>query len=220
MSTLIEKLEFIWHWLEEINPDPDRYEFRLYQPGLSRSQITTLTKDLPFQLPEEICQLYEWCNGASSQFDTNSLTSRGNYLCLGDYLLFKDQLYDDMTMEFFSLKTAVEDYQIKISQLNLEPNENWEEEGWLLIAGCEATELYIDCSTIPPQVLLCNTDNLPHIARTYKSLTAMISVIVECCEMDVYQVVPDKYGEEGDLKIEIDKTKWELEREIFNRYNT
>lgn len=220
MSVLIEKLEFIWDWLENINPDPERYEFKLYQPGLSRSQITTLTKDLPFQLPEEICQLYEWCNGASSLFDTNSVTSQGNYLRLGDYFLFKDQLHNDIPMEFYPLETAIEDYMIKMSQLNAGSDENYEEKDWLVIAGSEAAELYVHCGTTPPQVLQCNTDDIPRIARTYESLPAMFSVIAECCEMNVYQLIPDEYGDEGDLSIEIDKMKWDTERQIFNKYNT
>lgn len=34
------------------------------QPGLSRDEIEDLVKDLPFKIPSEVYELYQWRNGA------------------------------------------------------------------------------------------------------------------------------------------------------------
>ncbi|MEH2422622.1 MAG: hypothetical protein V7K48_17415 [Nostoc sp.] len=49
-------------------------------------------------------------------------------------------------------------------------------------------------------------------------MTSMISVIAECCELGLYQLIPDEYGEE-DMRIRIDEEKLELEKEIYRKYN-
>lgn len=48
----------------------------------------------------------------------------------------------------------------------------------------------------------------------------MISVIAECCELGLYQLIPDEYGEDDDMIIRIDEEKLELEKEIYRKYNS
>jgi|GEM_PF-3763658 len=59
MSTLSSALDRIARWFQE--NDPDR--FWGLEPGLSRDEIDAIAKDLPFPLPEEVYQLYQWRNG-------------------------------------------------------------------------------------------------------------------------------------------------------------
>jgi hypothetical protein len=46
----------------------------------------------------------------------------------------------------------------------------------------------------------------------------MIDVIAECCESDLYQLMP--YGEEDEMRIQIDEDKLDIEKEIYRKYNS
>jgi hypothetical protein len=59
MSDLTSALERIKAWYQE------KESRSIFQPGLSRSEIDDLVKDLQFSIPEEIYELYQWCNGSS-----------------------------------------------------------------------------------------------------------------------------------------------------------
>jgi hypothetical protein len=41
--------------------------YTLLRPGLKPEEIEEITKDLPFTLPEEIVELYQWHNGLSKE---------------------------------------------------------------------------------------------------------------------------------------------------------
>ena len=43
-------------------------------------------------------------------------------------------------------------------------------------------------------------------------VTIMISVIAECYEFGLYQLIPDEDGDEDDMIIQIDEEKLELEK--------
>ncbi|MBW4491299.1 MAG: SMI1/KNR4 family protein [Trichocoleus desertorum ATA4-8-CV12] len=61
MSELTSALERIAAWYQENKP-----QFcPVFQPGLSQPNIDELVKDLGFSVPNEIYELYEWCNGCS-----------------------------------------------------------------------------------------------------------------------------------------------------------
>ncbi len=68
MSELTEALESIRSWLEINNP----YEFSQLRSGLSRAEIDELVKNLPFTVPEEIYELYQWHDGRVDNFIRNS----------------------------------------------------------------------------------------------------------------------------------------------------
>jgi hypothetical protein len=63
MSELTSALERISAWYQE------KQSRSVFQPGLSRSAIDELVKDLAFPVPEEVYELYEWCNGSSEDSD-------------------------------------------------------------------------------------------------------------------------------------------------------
>ena len=59
MSELTSALERISDWYQ-MNKSRS-----VFHPGLSRTDINEIVKDLPFAIPNEIYELYEWCNGSS-----------------------------------------------------------------------------------------------------------------------------------------------------------
>ncbi|MEM8604905.1 MAG: hypothetical protein AAGF24_13855, partial [Cyanobacteria bacterium P01_H01_bin.121] len=63
MSILSDALEII---LSRIESDGDELGIELasLQLGLTRAEIDSLTQQLPFQLPSEVYELYQWANGA------------------------------------------------------------------------------------------------------------------------------------------------------------
>ena len=60
MSILTQALESILHSLEQYAPK----EAASFQPGLTRPEIDNLMKNIPFKLPEEVYELYQWRNGS------------------------------------------------------------------------------------------------------------------------------------------------------------
>ncbi len=72
MSELTSALERINAWYQE------KQTRSVFQPGLPRNVINNLVKDLPFSVPEELCELYEWCNGSSE--DSDAIAFHQQYL--------------------------------------------------------------------------------------------------------------------------------------------
>lgn len=62
MSTLTDALERILVWLEE-HESLELARFESLQPGLTLTEIDKITADLPFRLPLEVYELYQWANG-------------------------------------------------------------------------------------------------------------------------------------------------------------
>ena len=59
MTVIKENLKRIWDCLVTKAPEISS----LLQPGLKREEIDEITKDLPFKLPEEVYEIYQWRNG-------------------------------------------------------------------------------------------------------------------------------------------------------------
>jgi len=60
---LIDSLERILNWLKSNVPE---YEDD-FLPGLTHGEIEEKVKDLPFKLPQEVYDLYQWRNGSASE---------------------------------------------------------------------------------------------------------------------------------------------------------
>ena len=59
MTTIKNNLKRIWDCIEQKAPEVKD----LFQPGLKSKEIDEITKDLPFKLPQEVYELYQWRNG-------------------------------------------------------------------------------------------------------------------------------------------------------------
>lgn len=64
MSVLKETLELIEDWVQKNMPAHPA----VMKQGLSRGEIEDKVKDLPFKLPNEIYDLYQWHNGGKEPF--------------------------------------------------------------------------------------------------------------------------------------------------------
>jgi SMI1 / KNR4 family (SUKH-1) len=59
MSLIVDALERIRSWLQQNYPAIASFP----HPGLTPTQIQDITKNLPFQVSEEVYELYQWRNG-------------------------------------------------------------------------------------------------------------------------------------------------------------
>ncbi len=80
--------------------------------------------------------------------------------------------------------------------------------------------LYVIGDLEPSPVYVWDVGCLEDSVIIYKNLISMISVIAECCELGLYQLIPDEDGEDDDMIIRIDEEKLELEKEIYRKYNS
>ncbi len=90
MTAIKNNLKRIWDCIEEKAPEVKD----LFQPGLKSEEIDEITKDLPFKLPKEVYELYQWRNGLS---DDVCLEYPGFYNCL--------------TVNFDLLETTIQNIQ-------------------------------------------------------------------------------------------------------------
>jgi hypothetical protein len=209
MFQLTKELQYISDWLEYLDPN----FVDCYNSGLSRQQIDEIIKDLPFKLSEEVYELYQWGNGVA------------NYVPID--FLFPEQLYADPSIPFCRLQDLVYIYKImeQSSQASRNQDFNYEywNQKWFPIGAFEVKRiLYVVGDIDPSPVYLWDVDYLDNPVRVYKNLTSMISIIAECCESDLYQLIPNKYGhgEDDAMVIRIDEEKLELEKAIYQKYNS
>lgn len=157
MSKLTEGLERIEAWLK-INMPSRASELR---PGLARDDIEEQVKDLPFNLPEEVYQLYEWHDGNV------------------DRLVFEN--YD-----FLSLKAAIGAYYESLGEISYHNKKEayffeqsfpvfqlWSESGVLLCVVCNSYDNYpirlLDLSCKDYSLRYHNlTDLILHTAEWYE----------------------------------------------------
>lgn len=193
-SILTESLDRILIALEEKDPE---IASRL-QPGLTRKEIDEITKGLPFKLPEELYELYQWRNGLSDDVGFGFATWNG---ILGD---------------FSSLEAAVNDFQ-NLKKSGCSSN-------FLRIflfrhqSGGDYYVVSIDDKTYP--ILHFNDEdeyfNIQNLKgrRFFSSLTTLIYAIAECFEQNaIYSYTNSK----DRTSLEYDKDKLKL---IIRKYNT
>ena len=66
MSDLTDALERILSWIQRVSPSLTLS----LKPALSYLQIREVIKELPFDLSEEVYELYQWHNGTSNVNET------------------------------------------------------------------------------------------------------------------------------------------------------
>lgn len=215
MSELTNELEYIFDWLKSTN-----LEFvDCYNPGLTRQKINEIVRDLPFQLSEEVYELYQWRNGIAD------LGFNNNYPPVE--FLFTEQLRSSSPIPFWTLQDSVSNYhdlwQIAQSMMMNKPYDDYKgwDRQWFPIASFENKRmLYVIGDIEPSPVYLIDYIFLHEPLRVYKNITSMVSVIAECCELDLYRIRPNEYGEEDEMVIRIDEQKLDLEKAIYRKYNS
>lgn len=148
MSALTEALEFVGDWVQQYMPNHPAAMNR----GLSRDAIEAKAKELPFYLPEEIYELYQWKNGGVNPF------------------LPHPDAWDLAT--FFSLEEAISIAQDWKGSFHLFPLFMVEDGGYFFVGTqekCQTAPIY--CNDIPEEVV----EREPN----YPSLTSMVQELVE-----------------------------------------
>lgn len=212
MSRMLEDLEYILSWLRST-----KVEFiDCFNPGLTNNQINDYVRELPFKLPNEIYELYQWRNGIAD-------LGFNNYHPLVDFL-FPDQLNGEFPTVFHNLKDSIFLYKdlYQVSQELVNPGSNYEfwNQKWFPFASFENKRiLYIVGDLNPSPVYFHVFGNLDNPTRIYKSISSMISVITECCEQELYQIMANG-DDEDDVIVRINEDKLDIEKEIYQKYNS
>ncbi len=172
---LSQALERIWNWFQVNAPAM----LTFLQPGLTRSQIDA-QQDLPFRLPDEVYQLYQWHNGSSAE----------------QYIEFLPQY------RFLSLEDAIAQYQMTAEIWgDVSETENCQDgwgwfEGWFpLFAENGNFYLVEGHSQSRVSAPIIHFSEYGEHKLTFNSLTDMMLAIAECLETDAYFSPQAEYGD-------------------------
>jgi SMI1 / KNR4 family (SUKH-1) len=157
MSTLTDALERILNWLQANHPKAASS----LQPGLSYEEIEAKLADLPFRLPQEVYELYQWRNGSSDNgeadcFDCYRFIPLEEAIELSKYQVTEDLLEGTFPFGWFPL---------------FEFNG-----GYLAVIGAESKN---DNSPI-----VCHYEDE---SIAYTNLTGMMLTMAECYETGAYE---------------------------------
>lgn len=180
MTELRKTLAQIFVWLEQNYP---HYASQL-QPGLSREQIESLVKTLPFQLSKEIHKIYQWKNGTPHSTFTAYLAPGYRFLPLKEAIRAYYDLQDCYDPSFFS------QFWFPIFEEGINN---------IFTVGSQQQE---DHSII---LDFSGEDGLAEIYHS--SLEKMILVTKNCFEVGAYYFKPEKYNEEYLDILYVDRTK-------------
>ncbi|MEH2224262.1 SMI1/KNR4 family protein [Nostoc sp.] len=194
-SILTESLDRILKSLEEKDPEIAS----LLQPGLTRKEIDEITKDLPFKLPEELYELYQWRNG------------------LSNYIVFGWGKWNGIQLIFRPLVEAVNDFHnlkrrgspsnlfrifLLIHQLG--------GDYFAVLLGDETTPIiHFDDN----REIFINEINYSKKSAFFSNLTTLMYAIAECFQDAIYTETDSN-----------DYTSWEFDEDkvksIIRKYNT
>lgn len=114
MSELTDALKRISNWMKALHPFPvkDGQTITPYRPGLSDTDIKNFTDNLPFKLPQEVKEFYQWHNGSWSSKDCRFSDAQDKeiieFLYVNPGLIYGGlRPFIDEEVDFFSLDKAV-----------------------------------------------------------------------------------------------------------------
>jgi len=189
MSIITEKLDILIQLIER-QGFPIRSQL---EPGLSRSEIERKTKELSFQLPEELYELYQWHNGQ------------------GEETYFNVPLFRDTF--FISLEQAIEEYEV------VQDFHDGEEEDFLMTSFPFSSfegEWYIllsDSHPFQPQLERPVISIFEGIDVMYLNISTMLETLSRCFSEGAYQITFDQEN------MPISEVNHGLERTILKALN-
>jgi len=166
MFVLTDALNRILNWL--LHNDPKAASS--LQPGLTRTEINELVKCLPFQLPEEVYELYQWRNGCQPE---------------QEFLIFH-------RMELLSIQKAIK--YSEINRLSEEIYKLYDSHTFPLfysIPDLTCGEIVIDRDVKNYQIIFSDIKEYGLFKLGYTNLTSMMLTIAECYEEGIYQLIAD-----------------------------
>jgi cell wall assembly regulator SMI1 len=166
MSDLIIALDRILTWIQTVKPTLAE----TLQPGLSKAEIKKKTENLPFDLSQEIYELYQWHNGTNDKMEC-WFFAEYNFNSLDESLALYQKLMswqDEFQTEFHEMWNSM----------------------WFPLFVLDIKE---NLFTVCADEKLQNSPILKYFIESgetikYKSLTNMMLVIAECYETGVYYV--------------------------------
>lgn len=175
------------NWLQQNQP-----EFAAsFLPGLNDEQIQKLTAYLPYQLPEEIHELYRWRNGTKER----------------QKILFHPSI-SILPLEeaLIVARESIDIFDNTEDELRFEGNRVFpfiDDDGDLCVVKC--TKEKQKYSPIISIFAECDELNV-----TYTNFTTMMQTIAECYETGAYYLIDDGFVEEDEDKV----------AEILRKYNS
>ena len=182
MSRLTEALDRIGNYLQQHAPEV----FATLQPGLSYEEIEKIVKDLPFRLPPEVYELYQWRNGTDYSFYSH-MVFKADY----DYWLLPLQNVVEYNM-YVSRSTYISVYLF---------DNIMDQIGYILI------DKKLNTSRV-----IFGDYKYEYICYQYTSLTNMMLTIAECYETGAYKKEGLRYLSQPDL--ETSKIWWKYNYDI------
>lgn len=179
MSELTKALERIRLWQEFHHPD----SAAALQPGLCHAEIEDYLKDFPYQLSQEVYELYNWRNG-----------------CAGEQQEFFPWYV------FLPLGRAIEEYKMIMASaveaaadLNYDPSKIWHPSWFPVFRFVWVCDYYViegrsKAEPASPVLFIFNDDREPD--AQYASLTDMMRAVAECYEAGAY-FVEEKTAPDG-----------------------
>ena len=183
MNILQDSLEKILVWQERNRPE---YAAK-FQPGLTEEEIEEKLKDIPFRLPKEVYQLYQWRNGS-----------------IFDYFL------PGAGFIFLPLERAIEQYEANAEVHSTLVEYCGDNFGWnpyyfpIFFEGIENFfAIGSDTQQEESPVIYYFMEDGSHDIFC-SSLTKMVQVITECYETGAYYLIEEagrQFLEEDEVKV-------------------
>ena len=177
MSELTQALNRIMAWLSANQPS----FANSFLPGLTNEQIQAAVKYIPFELPEEIYELYRWRNGTEARHDCDFYPAM-NFITLEKAV----KLYEDIA----TLDNTEE--EIRFEGYNLFP---------FIVTDAEFTNVLIKDKQEKSSPVIDFYAEDCETQIVYSSLTNMMLTIAECYETGAYYLSEDGFVEEKKPKV-------------------
>ncbi|MBH8577735.1 SMI1/KNR4 family protein [Nostocaceae cyanobacterium CENA369] len=206
MSALTDALDRILCWLED-HEDLDFARFESLQPGLTYEEIEEKVIDLlPFHLPKEVYELYQWGNGA----------------WVGEK--YWARFFEDYV--FLSLESALVKY-CDLTAINKEDDScviiiksNWNLQWFPIFEDINGRGYYVvvinEVQNETTPILQISFEEIYDPYIIYPTLTKMMLAETECYEAGIYS--NKSYGEGQDIRSkyqEIPLRIWRVEQTDF-----
>jgi len=179
MSAIRETLERIEVWLE-LNYLPG---INALQPGLTLTEIQERIKELPFDLPTEVFELYQWRNG--TKLEAHKLQA----MCFDSMIFCSLNYVIERTKEILEVANELD---IKYDDELLFPIFEFEGE---YLASVMSINVQVNCSPI------VYITKIGEVSFKYPSLSTMLQVIARGYETGAYYVGRQGYIERNYTKI-------------------
>lgn len=163
MSVLTEALEQLTAWINQHHPKLAKS----LRPGLTTEEIDNQSQTLPFQLSQEIRELYQWSNGCK---------------------IFRTPYYLDEMLNFVPLQKAIQYTQPSEAG---HISDKLKIPGFFMFSEFERWVHFAVCDGNNTSPVLVVTDD-PDTRLAYTSITSMVLLTLECYEKEIFHV--GQYG--------------------------